>query len=206
MWILSSLDVYLFLFFFFFFSFSSVIFFFVDLWVVLSCFLVVVNSVLVIDSKEILRRYAQLSLSEDDGPVTKIGSEIREKRVRKLSLSLLGKIIANKEINREAFKATIQFIWRTVKEVEEIDIGVEGDCLGKFIRVRVMVDVLKPLKRGLRVQLDEGSEDITTVMVCYKRLPTFCYHCGRIEHLTRECSDYKKKAVEDSGLKYGVFR
>ncbi|KAL5808623.1 hypothetical protein ACOSQ3_029314 [Xanthoceras sorbifolium] len=131
------------------------------------------------DSKEILRRCADLSLSEDDGPVAKIDGGIREKGMRKLSLSLLGKTIAKKEINRESFKYTIQVIMRTMKdlEVNEIDTGAEGECMGKFIKVKVMVDLLKPLKRGLRVQLGKGREEILSVMVCYERLSNFYYHC-----------------------------
>ncbi|KAL5768186.1 hypothetical protein ACOSP7_014752 [Xanthoceras sorbifolium] len=110
-------------------------------------------------------------------------------------MSLLGKLIAYKEVNREAFRATITSIWRTTKEVEvesiavdsnrvsetqfryalfwiqlhnlpltclnkevglflggligevkEIDTSDYEDCLGKFIRVKVLIDVEIPLK------------------------------------------------------------
>ena len=44
---------------------------------------------------------------------------------------------------------------------------------GDFVRVRVRIDVSKPLSRGRRVVLDEGTE--TWVSFKYKKLSNFCY-------------------------------
>ena len=50
----------------------------------------------------------------------------------------------------------------------------------KFARICIEMDLSKPLKRGLRV----GSEDERMMMVVfYKRLSDFCFHCGRIGHM-----------------------
>ncbi|KAI9164872.1 hypothetical protein LWI28_003733 [Acer negundo] len=64
-------------------------------------------------------------------------------------------------------------------EVKEIDAGKGGDCLGQFIHVRILVDVTKPLRRGLRVAFRMG-EEVCNVMACYERLPNFYYYCGLI--------------------------
>ncbi|KAL5774815.1 hypothetical protein ACOSP7_012372 [Xanthoceras sorbifolium] len=56
---------------------------------------------------EISRRCANLSLSEEDGPVAKIDGDHHEKGVMNVSMSLIGKILAYKEVNRHGFKAMI---------------------------------------------------------------------------------------------------
>ncbi|KAL5808492.1 hypothetical protein ACOSQ3_029183 [Xanthoceras sorbifolium] len=37
-----------------------------------------------------------------------------------------------------------------VGSVKEIDLGASGNCMGKFLYVRVCIDISKPLKRGLK--------------------------------------------------------
>ncbi|KAL5818737.1 hypothetical protein ACOSQ4_022579 [Xanthoceras sorbifolium] len=76
------------------------------------------------DPNEIARRCAKLSLSDADGPVVKVGVDLRAKGLKKLVFSLIGKVIANKEVNRYAFRLTIASFWRTKKEVETEAIGV----------------------------------------------------------------------------------
>ncbi|KAL5794576.1 hypothetical protein ACOSP7_003170 [Xanthoceras sorbifolium] len=128
------------------------------------------------DPEEISKRYAKLSWTEDDGPIALIGADLQEAGMRKLSLSLVGKVLANREVNRDAFKSFVPIVWRTTKEVEvrDIDSGDNGDCLGKFVRVKVMLDVIKPLKRGLRVRLVEGADEYS-MLLCYERLPNFYF-------------------------------
>ncbi|KAL5831077.1 hypothetical protein ACOSQ4_016431 [Xanthoceras sorbifolium] len=157
--------------------------------------------------------------------------KIHELGMQRISLSLVGKIIANREVNKKAFKVTIPKIWRTVKEtrvesiaintyififkyagyflgamvgiVKEVDTRESGECAGSFIRARVLVDVSKPLIRGLRVKLKDDS--CCSVVVCYERLPNFCYFCGRIGHLIREYCDNVKGAVEGPDIKFGAW-
>ncbi|KAL5796760.1 hypothetical protein ACOSQ2_001580 [Xanthoceras sorbifolium] len=208
--------------------------------------------------------------------------------MRDLNLCLFGKIIANREINREAFKGLITSIWKTVRdisivpvglnlflfkfqcagdrkrileggpwsfdkqlivlkeavglgrivdidfslvpfwvqlyniplicidkkiglrlgellgEVKEIDTDFNGDCSGCFIRLRVMIDINQPLKRGLRFTLRAKGE-VSTALLCYERLPNFCYFCGKIGHLIRDCVDNVSNLTDDSQLKFGVW-
>ncbi|KAL5825065.1 hypothetical protein ACOSQ3_021128 [Xanthoceras sorbifolium] len=37
-----------------------------------------------------------------------------------------------------------------VGKVKDIDTGASGDCMGKFLRIRVNIDISQPLKRGIR--------------------------------------------------------
>lgn len=59
--------------------------------------------------------------------------------------------------------------------------GREAEMIaGDFLRVRVEVDVSKPLYRGRKVILDEEEE--VWVAFKYEKLPNFCYWCGMVCH------------------------
>ncbi|KAL5819660.1 hypothetical protein ACOSQ4_023502 [Xanthoceras sorbifolium] len=236
---------------------------------------------------EIASRCAKLSLSEDDGPIARLDEDLKEKGLRRMALSLVGKVISNRDINREAFKNTMVTIWRTKQEVEieligsnlfvfcfgcpwdrkrvleggpwsfdrsllvlkeatgigrvaeldftftpfwvqvyilplscmnkdagiflgglvgtviEIDGGQNGDCVGKFLRVQVLIDVTKPLKRGLRFEVGDG--EMCSALLCYERLPNFCFFCGCMGHLLRECQSNNKGLLDHSSLKFGAW-
>ncbi|TXG72706.1 hypothetical protein EZV62_001285 [Acer yangbiense] len=72
-----------------------------------------------------------------------------------------------------------------IGQVKEVDNEVSGNFLGWYLRVIIIVDVLKPLKRGLVVAIGDDGEECS-VLLCYERLPNFCYCCGRIGHLAKE--------------------
>ncbi|KAK3205102.1 hypothetical protein Dsin_019148 [Dipteronia sinensis] len=77
------------------------------------------------------------------------------------------------------------------------------DCWGRFIRVKVKVNVLKPLKRFLKLQLDEFKFTVI-IPLQYER---FCYVCGLIGHLLRECTDVaaRRATLEGSETKFGSW-
>ncbi|KAK3221474.1 hypothetical protein Dsin_008499, partial [Dipteronia sinensis] len=65
------------------------------------------------------------------------------------------------------------------------------------MKVKVLLDISKPLKRWLRLKLDK-SDNIVVVALKYERLPEFCYACGRIGHGIKDCPDGKarKRALD----------
>ncbi|TXG73186.1 hypothetical protein EZV62_001765 [Acer yangbiense] len=158
-----------------------------------------------------------MTLKEIEGPVQSLKDELKDDGLRKLSLSLVGKVLANRLINREAFKRVLQKIWKVregitietrigqflgcmIGDVEEIDKGASGDCDGKFLRVRVSIDVEKPLRRILRVDvLGDGEESV--MLFRYERLPDHCFRCGKLGHKTMECTD----ASGTSELLFGAW-
>ncbi|TXG56835.1 hypothetical protein EZV62_018148 [Acer yangbiense] len=88
---------------------------------------------------------------------------------------------------------------------EVVEIPVESrECWGKFIRVKVRLDITKPLKRWLRIG---KNVDITRVALKYERLPDFCFACRRIGHSLNECLDEeaKKTALEGQLTKFGSW-
>ena len=74
------------------------------------------------------------------------------------------------------------------------------------VKVKVLIDISKPLKRWLRLKLDNFTE-IVMVSLKYERLPEFCYVCGRIGHVSKECSDEEAKieALNGVSTKFGSW-
>lgn len=66
-------------------------------------------------------------------------------------------------------------IFGKVLEVDENTISI---C-GKFIRVRVMIDVSKALRRGVLITI--GGKKLW-IGLKYERLPNFSYTCGKLGH------------------------
>ena len=70
------------------------------------------------DSEDISRLCASLSIIEREGPVRKLGENLKLAAIQRLSLSLLGKILTRGMVNREAFMRVIGRIWHVNKGVE----------------------------------------------------------------------------------------
>ena len=56
---------------------------------------------------------------------------------------------------------------------------------GNFMRVRVEVDIIKPLCGGRKISWDQSSEGWVVFM--YERLPNICYCCGIVSHDDKDC-------------------
>lgn len=82
-----------------------------------------------------------------------------------------------------------------VGKVEDIGTDAQGECFGEYVRIRVSVNITKPLKKII-VLKQEGKEDIPMPVV-YERLLDFCYSCGCIGHQFRECKEYRDQKKEE---------
>ncbi|KAH7564851.1 hypothetical protein JRO89_XS09G0041000 [Xanthoceras sorbifolium] len=78
-----------------------------------------------------------------------------------------------------------QFLGDQIGSVREVDAGAFEDCLGKYIRVRVEIDIGKPLQRFLKVNLGSSAKDVV-MLLSYERLPEYCFECGMMGHSIRE--------------------
>ena len=81
-------------------------------------------------------------------------------------------------------------IGSTIGKVEEVDVPVSGQGYGRFLRVKVKVEIGQPLCRGRLVDL--GDRDPIWVAFRYERLPVFCYKCGKLNHDERDCEGKSK--------------
>ena len=60
-----------------------------------------------------------------------------------------------------------------------------------FVRVRMSLDITKPLSRGRKIGLSNREE--SWVSFKYKRLPNLCYWCGRLTHQDWKCSLWQRR-------------
>ncbi|GMN22624.1 hypothetical protein TIFTF001_051230, partial [Ficus carica] len=79
----------------------------------------------------------------------------------------------------------------------DVDTDRNGRCPGMFMRLRVQIDVSKPLRRGAMVQLGCNGAKVWTSFK-YERVPDFCFGCGRIGHGRLECVDDRVQNVNAS--------
>ncbi|CAL1403232.1 unnamed protein product [Linum trigynum] len=91
---------------------------------------------------------------------------------------------------------------RTMAEakIEEVlDAGLFGICgeFGNFIKTRVKLNVLQPLRSKLCARNEVAGE--FWVYLIYEFLPLLCYHCGRLRHLEKNCSFPDPEGDEEYG-------
>ena len=76
---------------------------------------------------------------------------------------------------------------------------------GDFLRVRVEVDVSRPLCRGCKVVLENDRE--FWVSFKYEKLPNFCYWCNMVSHNNKECEVWlaNKGTISLVSQEYGAW-
>ncbi|XP_050238341.1 uncharacterized protein LOC126687827 [Mercurialis annua] len=80
------------------------------------------------------------------------------------------------------------------------DNGGGGWC--RFGRVRVAIDVTKPLTRGSKIVNSLGEQ--CWISFKYERIHNFCYWCGMLDHMVADC-ELKPDEVDVSDWPYGPF-
>ena len=58
------------------------------------------------------------------------------------------------------------------------------------MRLRVAIDITKPLCRGQRITMARGMDGWGSFK--YEQLPIICYRCGRLTHSDRDCNSRVK--------------
>lgn len=76
-------------------------------------------------------------------------------------------------------------IGNDIGRVLEVDVPNNGIGWGQFLRIRVEIDITKPLLWGKILEDDQGKP--FWVDFQYEHLPIFCYWCGRIVHSGNDC-------------------
>ena len=75
-------------------------------------------------------------------------------------------------------------IGASLGQLEDVDLADEGVGWGRSLRIRVEIDLAKPLERGKALRLEGKSY---WVSFKYEKLPMFCFECGRIVHDVKGC-------------------
>ncbi|TXG72521.1 hypothetical protein EZV62_001100 [Acer yangbiense] len=81
-----------------------------------------------------------------------------------------------------------RFLGSIVGEVVDFDTSDSGSYMTKYLRVQVILEIDKPLRRCLRVNvLGDGVESV--MLGKHERLPEFCFWCGLLGHMPKDCPD-----------------
>ena len=76
-------------------------------------------------------------------------------------------------------------IGSSISKVVQVANSDENGIIGRSLRVRVSIDVSKPLSRGRK--LWDNGVVFDWVYFRYERLLNFCYRCGSLMHEDRDC-------------------
>ncbi|XP_059431607.1 uncharacterized protein LOC132165128 [Corylus avellana] len=93
-------------------------------------------------------------------------------------------------------------IGATMGKVEEVDADEEGVGWGKYLRVRIRLNLIKPLVRVRIIKLF-GNEVLIAFQ--YKKLPRYCFDCGKISHGRDGCSVRGGTQKRESEKPYGPW-
>ncbi|XP_040990949.1 uncharacterized protein LOC121238174 [Juglans microcarpa x Juglans regia] len=96
-------------------------------------------------------------------------------------------------------------IGSTIGRVIEVEADFDGNCWGKWIRVQIEMDLMKPLIRGKFVEL-LGQKSF--IQFKYERLPRFCFKCGAIKHGVHGCVGMlanQEEKKDDNMQQYGSW-
>ncbi|XP_072150620.1 uncharacterized protein [Setaria viridis] len=91
-------------------------------------------------------------------------------------------------------KPTREGIGEKMGQYMAMDMDEDGTAVGRFLRIKVRLDVRKPLMRGVTVFVGELEKPVWCP-VKYEFLPDSCYTCGQIIHADKLCSTTLEKGV-----------
>ena len=93
-------------------------------------------------------------------------------------------------------------IGSTVGTVIEIDTNAGGVGWGEYLRVKILLDLAKPLSRGRKMKLEEKS---SWIAFQYEKLPKFCFQCGVICHGPGGCTKRSDLRNQSDPTQYGPW-
>ena len=82
-------------------------------------------------------------------------------------------------------QATGEVVGNTIGALVQVADSEDDGEGGEFLRVRVVVDIKKPLPRCCKLW-SEG-EHVGWALLKFERLPNFCYWCGKVTHGENDC-------------------
>jgi hypothetical protein len=87
-------------------------------------------------------------------------------------------------MNREV----AEIIGNEVGELMDVDVEENGMTVGQYLRVKVRIDIRRPLMRGVTMKMEEDVSSERWCPFTYEFLPEFCHNCGIIGHTDRSCT------------------
>ncbi|KAK4423128.1 hypothetical protein Salat_1895400 [Sesamum alatum] len=88
-------------------------------------------------------------------------------------------------------------IGNRIGRFRDMDMDDIGCAWGATLRLRVAVNVNRPLPRAMQIVSTVGDEFLLHLI--YERLPNFCYFCGKLGHITKYCDLQFEEGFVDPG-------
>ncbi|MFQ6619423.1 hypothetical protein Gotur_001338 [Gossypium turneri] len=91
-----------------------------------------------------------------------------------------------------------------IGEVLAIDWRDRDGGWTEYMRIRINIDINKPLRRVVHFTNHGGEEFVCSIR--YEKLPRFCYICGLIGHTTQKCKEQKNSNESQGNIfQYGKW-
>ena len=109
--------------------------------------------------------------------------------IRKLDFSVTRFRVQIHDLPLRSFSLVKEIVSIAGNVDSKVSEEVSGNAFN-FMRLRVAVDISKPMCRGQKITMANGKEG--WVSFKYERLPNICYWCGMLTHSDRDCLLWEK--------------
>ncbi|KAG0517336.1 hypothetical protein BDA96_09G080400 [Sorghum bicolor] len=84
-------------------------------------------------------------------------------------------------------KETGETLGEKIGVFKEVDIGLDAIAVGRVLRIKVLIDIRRPLMRGITVKVGNPERE-KWCSFAYEFLPDSCHTCGLVGHTDKQCS------------------
>lgn len=77
-------------------------------------------------------------------------------------------------------RANVEAIGQSLGKMKQVDALPIGECHGRYLQIRIDIDINQPLSCSRFVDL--GELNPLWISLQYERLPVYCYWCGLLNH------------------------
>ncbi|XP_062193580.1 uncharacterized protein LOC133896988 [Phragmites australis] len=95
-------------------------------------------------------------------------------RVGKLPMGMMNRVMG-------------EIIGNEVGKFLDVDVDESGTAAGRYLRIKVSMDIRVPIMRGVTLEIEDEGGDLRWCPLEYEFLPELCYSCGIIGHIDKNC-------------------